>query len=478
MNQAVALLPTSALRWGNAALVAALLGSIGIVALVVLKAPGLAILLPALLLAGCIGAFLFTQPRLNFIVWLGGLAFLFSSEPGFQLHEVAYGLYFYGYLAHWYGRRAFLYKRSIVQGSIDVAVALWLTVGLTLGITLGLLFGGSPQLIRGEAISLTMLAIYFPVKEFCIRDKRGPEIVLAIIVWIGLWIAINNILVARYTFAQATALWEIADVRTSGRELLLTFPGVLLLAVLPALKNKRHQIAVAVIVCVLLVGLILTKSRSFWIEYIVAVTILITVSPAPARRSLVVWCAMGLAFLVVVGLLFFSAYFNLLLAGITSRFASIGAASVDISLVNRFVETETVWRHVSENPILGYGLGRSYSFYDIIAQRTLTRSYSHIGVVTVLYKFGLWGGLLVGFTWLRSMFTIFTSSRTASSASLARPIQRGIFACSLSMILPALTTSVFFEDEKLAAFVLITALGIGIHYRMSPEYRTSDHPTT
>ncbi len=454
-------------RWGNAALIAALLGSICVVGLVAVKAPGLAILLPVLLLAGCTGSFLFTQPRLNFVVWLGGLALLFSSEPGFQLHEVAYGLYFYAYLMHWYARRLFLYRHPIVSGTVDIAVVLWLVLGLALGITLGLLFGADMFRLRGEAIALTMLAIYLPVKEFCIRDEHGPTIILSVMIWIGIWITLDNLLVARQTFAEATQLWEIADVRTSGRELLLTFPGIVLLAVLPAQAKIIRKFAVALLVGVLLVGLILTKSRTFWIEYLVGVVILIAISPKKDRSHLILWCSSGLALLLLGGSIFLSSYFDLIATGITSRFATIGSASVDISLVNRFVETQTVWKHVSENPILGYGLGKTYGFYDIIAQRTLVRSYSHIGVVAVLYKFGLWGGLLVGFTWLRSMFTIFGSSRMADKTPLERSIQRGIFACSLSMILPALTTSVFFEDEKLAAFVLITALGMGIHYRVS-----------
>ena len=109
----------------------------------------------------------------------------------------------------------------------------WFILGpimIGLGIALGLFFGADLVSIRGEAIALTMLAIYFPIKEFCIRDRHGPAIILAILVWIGIWITVDNLLIARQTFAEATMLWEIADVRTAGRELLLTFSGVVLLA--------------------------------------------------------------------------------------------------------------------------------------------------------------------------------------------------------------------------------------------------------
>ena len=462
MRQTALLLHSAALRWGNGALIIALTGLLGSVGLVAWNAPDLTLFLPVVLLALCVGVFLFTKPRLNFIVWLGGLALLFSSEPGFQIHEVLYGLYFYAYLAHWYGRRLLLYKRPIIRGAVDVSVALWLVLGLGLGIALGLLFGADLIRIRGEAIAFTMLAIYFPIKEFCIRDRHGPAIILAILVWIGIWVTVDNLLVARQTITEATMLWEITDVRKAGRELLLTFSGVLLLAILPTIGKRSYQVVVALVLVILLGGLVLTKSRAFWVEYVVAVVVLFAISPGHERKRMIIWCITGTVILVVFILLFLSSYVDLLMAGTSTRFATLGAASTDLSLLNRFVEAEAVLKKVWRNPILGYGFGTDYSFFNIISYTTLTKSHIHVALVAVLYKFGLWGSVLVAYTWILSMLGAFHGSRRKMITTFERSLLRGIFACSFSMILPALTTSVFFEDEKLAAFAIITALGIGI----------------
>jgi len=440
----------------------ALIGSLGVVGLVTWNAPDITVFLPVALLALGVGAFLFTRPRLNFIVWLGGLALLFSSEHGLQIHEILYGLYFYAYLVHWYARRIFLYRRPIMQGPIDVAVGLWLSLGLVLGIALGLLFGADLVSIRGEAIAFTMLAIYFPIKEFCTRDKHGPVIILAILVWMGIWVTADNFLTARQTFAEATMLWEIADVRIAGRELLLTFAGVILLAVLPTLKKKVHVVGVIVLLTVLLGGLLLTKSRAYWVEYLVAVIVLFAISPGRERKRMAVWCITAAIVIVSFSMLFLSSYVDLLMAGTSTRFATLGAASTDLSLLNRFVEAEAVLKKVWRNPILGYGFGTDYSFFNIISYTTLTKSHIHVALVAVLYKFGLWGSVLVAYTWILSMLGAFHGSRRKMITTFERSLLRGIFACSFSMILPALTTSVFFEDEKLAAFAIITALGIGI----------------
>ena len=456
-------------------MVAALAGSLAVVGLIAAKAPDLILLVPLALVAACFGVFLFSRPRLNFIVWLGGFALLLSSEVGLQLHEVVYGLYFYAYLGHWYIRRLFLYKRPIIHGRIDVAVGLWLGLGLTLGVGLGLFFGADLTSIRGEWLALTVIAIYFPIKEFSIREKHGPAILLAILAYMGLWVTFDNVLVASRTLAAATASWEIETVRKAGRELLLTFAGIILLSVLPVLKRRAQQVGLAVVIAILFGGLILTKSRAYWVEYLVAVVVLIAITPGAERRRLVAWCVAGAGILSLISILFLSSYINLLIAGTSSRFATLGAASADLSLLNRFVEASAVLEKVGKNPILGYGLATDYSFFDIIALRTRTRGYIHIGFVAVLYKFGLWGVMLVAYVWLSSLSIAFGDSRRKIFSAFDRATLRGIFACSTSMVLSAVTSSVFFEPDKLSAFIFVTALGIGIHFKYEKMCAQPNH---
>jgi len=452
---------------------AALMGSLGIVGLVTWNAPDLTIFLPVVLLALSAGVILFTKPRFNFIVWLGAFALLFSSEKGIQLHEVVYGLYFYTYLNHWYIRRLFLYNRPIVHGRTDIAFGLWLGLGLSLGVGLSLLFGADLTRLRGEWLALTLIAIYFPIKEFCMREKHGLAILIAILTFIGLWITLDNVLVARHTLASATALWEFETVRKAGRELLLVFSGIMLLSVLPVLKNRAQQIGLAFVLMILLGGLVLTKSRAYWVEFLVAAVILIAIAPGVERKRLMAWCGAGIVILSIVSILFFSTYINLIIVGISSRFATLGAASADLSLLNRFVEASSVMEMVGRNPILGYGLATDYSFFDIIALRTYTRSYVHIGFVAVLYKFGLWGSLLIGYAWLSSLSIAFVDTQRESFSTFERAALRGIVACLASTVLPMITSSVFFESDKLSAFIFITALGAGIHFKYDRDTKAS-----
>ncbi len=446
------------------ALIIALIGLLGIVGLVAWNAPDLTLFLPVVLLALSAGVFLFARPRLNFILWLGGLATLFSSEVGIQAHEAVYGLYFYGYLLHWYGRRIFLYKSRFVRGVEDHAALLLLVFGLLGGIALGLLFDAKLMDMRGEVLSFSMLALYFPVKEFVVREKNGPLIVLALIVWIGLFVTVNNALYTRHQFVEATALWQVADVRIAGRELILTFAAILLVSVLAVVRTRMAVIGVLTMLVTLLAGLVLTKSRSFWVAFLIGGFVLLLLHPAADRRRLLVRSVFALLTLLAAASIAMGPYFTLLLHGVVDRFLSLGATGTDISLLNRFVESNAVRAHTIANPILGYGFGTEYSFYSVAIHATLVKSYIHHGYLAVWYKFGLWGVMLWSVFLLRSAWCALQAARK-SQHPIHRAIMFGVVACFLALPLPAYTHSVFLEGEKLSALALVAALGCGLYQR-------------
>lgn len=457
--------PTAIQRWGDGLLLAAL--GLGILATFGMAwvAPGWLPLLPVVVLALVGGLVLFQHPRANFVVWLLGFPLLLSSDEGIQLHEALYGLYFYAFLAHWYGRRLLLYQSPLVRGFEDRMVVLWLTLGMALGITLGLLFGTDLGPLRGEVIAFSFVAIYFPIREMCRREERGPLLVLLLIVWIGVYVTIDNALVARQRFEAATELWQIADIRTGGRELLLQFGALLVLAVITTTRSWRSRLFFLLMEGMLVSGLILTKSRVFWVSFAMGIILLVAVAKGERREMLAL---LGLGSLALFGfaLLFAGDYLELIILGIRNRILSLNAAGTDVSLLNRFAESAAVRERIWVNPVLGYGLGTEYTYYRLIEQATLTYNYIHNGYLAVWFKFGIWGMMLVGATWGRATWCAWQVGRARTLPPFERMLGYGVLACLLSMVLPAYTTSVFFEDEKLSAFVIAIALGCGLYQRI------------
>ena len=255
------------------------------------------------------------------------------------------------------------------------------------------------------------------------------------------------------------------SVRTGGRELFLTFPGLLVMAVLAGVRRRRIAPVLLVVFAALFAGLILTKSRAFWVAFAMGTVALVLLLRGPRRRQLLLFFGAGLLVLGVLSLFVAGSYLNLLLLGIQNRLLTLGSTSTDVSLINRFVESAAVRERIWQNPVLGYGFGTPYTYFRLIEHATLTYSYVHNGYLAVWYKLGLWGVALVGTAWVRAGWCAFRAGRSRTLPIFERVLGLGVVACLLALLLPAYTTNVFFEDEKLAAFTLVAALGCGLYQR-------------
>ena len=157
----------------------------------------------------------------------------------------------------------------------------------------------------------------------------------------------------------------------------------------------------------------------------------------------------------------------LVATGFIDRLAQLGGGR-DLSMTERYVEAAAALEHVRLNPIIGHGLGTPFRFYNILYHFTTETNYIHIGYIAVWYKFGLWGLALYGTLWLRSLVLTFRAGYGAGSRRLP-PLERalalGATAGLVCLALPAFTVNFFFEDDTLATFAILTALGSSLYYR-------------
>lgn len=450
-------------------------GVVGI-ALLAVKAPQLLPLLPLVIVAGLFAVYTVRSQRLSFLAWFAGFALLLPTSDGIQLRELIYGLFFYSYLGVWYARRWGILKQSIVRGPEDLPFILWLIGGLLIGISTAVLFGANPAQIFADSKALSVVACFFPIKEYCRRNDSGVFHVVCVVAWFGVFITIENLLTTLSVFRSATEVWEIVDIRTAGRELPLTFASILLLSILPTLKSKKVIGLVAFTLVLILGGLLLTKSRTFWVAVVIAFPVLLLLAPKIERRKLLVWSTSGVVCLIGFALLFFGDYFQLIVTGLTTRFESIGTAYSDISLLNRFAETSAVQSEIWKNPILGYGLGTDYSFFHLIFQKSITKAYIHNSLYAVWFKLGLWGVFVISAAWMVAGYKAFKTKNSVHLSSFDRAIARACVACLVCFALPAYTSSVFFEEDKLVSFAIVCALAIGLFQKASDRLTVSNTP--
>ena len=452
-------------RRGELLLYALLTGLIGIVLLGAWTFAEGIIYFPIVILGLAAFCFLFSNPRLNLIVVLLGFVSLTDYNSGFQVIEVLYGLYFITYLGHWFITRIFITREPFVRTATDRAVLIFL-IAVTCYIPIAVVFNGNIYGIFAEWIAFVLLSFYFPIKEEIRNNPKGATIILAIIGFIGVYIAFRNLLNYRAMLSSATQLWQVARGRVVTNDNLLMISSLYGLILFTFSQKWRHQVFSLGAFVLFFSGLILTQSRGYWLAFLLGAGFMFVLLDSSHKKRLILVTFGGTVSLVLVAFFFLQDIFLLVTSGLAERLLSLQTATTaDISLVNRFRETATVWELIRVNPILGYGMGVGYDFFDITMGVTETDAFVHNGYISLWFKYGIIGLGLVLFMWIRSIYNGVRAFRTKLAPPTVRLI--GLFGATTltAFLLSSITSSPFFLNDTLFAFGLLLATAEGAFQR-------------
>jgi len=461
------LTPAAFWRWGRVALAGALVFMLALVLMLAWKAPMGLLTVPVLLLAGVAVWWLVQRPLVHLCVVLGGFSVVAGFGEGFQVREVLYGLYYLSFLAIWFITRLFVYRDPIFEDSADWAMAFFLCwVSVSFGLTL--LFGGSVQGAISEWIAFSMLAFYFPVKEACKSYRRGTEAMIGVLLGLGVFVAVRNLISFQSLLQSAEMVWQIMHGRVITNEILLLVPALIALTGFLHVKKRSHRYVLLAGFLLFFTSLILTQSRAYWIDFGFGFVVLFVLVERWRKYRLLAWSTASFLGLIGITFVFFENLFYLLASGLIDRFLSIGsAASKDISLVNRFYEWNAVWTAIKKNPIVGYGMGVPYSVFDIVSGETITKPFSHNGFLMIWYKFGLIGLVALVFVWGRGLWVGIRTLWQQRVAGRWR-LYGLMMVVSLAAMLPSANTSLpFYTSDTGLAFTIVVGVSMGLHWRKS-----------
>ena len=296
----------------------------------------------------------------------------------------------------------------IIKGSIsyntvlDKAFLLFVSV-LVFSLFNGVLNGANLYPATGEFALFFGLILYFPLRE----NLTNPKFKVILIWTIGLiiiYVLIRNLVNYRTIIAQAVLPWQAEKARVAANELLLLVGASFTMSYAALTSNRLKQL-VSIFTFLAFVGaLILTQSRGYWLAFaITALAIFVIISKKGKTRILLTFFLIsGLS--LIFATIFFGDLLDLVINGILNRFQSIGSGKLDISLLERVLETKTVFQKTLYNPIAGYGLGVEFSKKILFFDHYISTSYVHLGYLATWYKFGLIGLLTNLFIWLYIFF--------------------------------------------------------------------------
>ncbi len=445
-------------RIGNGVLKAGLVAGFSFTALLAWKAPSLLPFIPVLLVAGIIAWYLFQRPLLNLCLVLASFVLIADFEEGIQTTEVLYGLYYLGFLAHWFVTRLFLYRERIFERREERILFLFLVLmSLSIGVTL--VFGGTLRMVMGEWLSLSLLAFYFPVREAVERYSKGLYAMIGVIAWIGLYVLVRNVLNYQEIVMNATYAWQVTRGRAVTNESLLMVPAFISMVYFLYAREWKSRLLTAAIFLAFFGGLILTQSRGYWISFLLGSAFILFIVPPRMKVRLVAAGLLSGLGVLLIAYLVIGDYALLIVTGLFNRFLSIAnAVTSDLSLVNRLRESASVWEYIIHNPILGHGMGTTYRFYDLTFEFTFQRAFIHNGYIALLFKFGVWGlGMMLYFLGciVRRAVRIF---RSRTAPEYARLACLGVAAAFAGFTLSANTSNPFYINDAMFIFAVITGI--------------------
>ena len=465
------------LRAGAAAIVA---GGAALLAAILLLLPSgpLPVLAVGVVAGG--GLALLGVARAGGAVQLGALlvaaAALIGGEAGVSVGEALYLGGSLLYAAGWYGRR--VVGGEPVVTDLDDAVALaWLAGGIGAMMAAGALAGNHPGDLRAEAISLFPFLLYFPIKDAVARRKWGLGLVVAALALYGLYSTVLNALAVRTAVVEATVWYEVANVRFTTGETAMAACLLIGLSALPAVRSLAARGALVAISAGVLAGLLVAKSRGYWISALFGLAVAIAAAPRETRRRQVVYLVGGGVSLAVLATALFYNQVVLLVEGVAMRFASLAtAATTDISLLARYAENRAAWAEIQTNPVLGYGWGRQTTHYSALSEGTSHWSFMHNTYLFVWHKAGLWGLALVLTLWARAGWRAAQAARSRALPLVERAAAAGVVGAAAALALVANTSNPLGIADASLVVVLVLATGHGLGQRAREAGRRAAAP--
>ncbi|HET6567752.1 MAG TPA: O-antigen ligase family protein [Rhodothermales bacterium] len=468
-SSAPILSPEQLWPWGRTLLAAALGVSLLGVLFLAWKLPEALFLTPLVILAGFGAALLCRHPLANLFVLLVGFVCIADKQAGFQIQEVLYGLCFFGYMGYWFVTRSLSHKEAIFEYPEDRMLGgllLWTVPAFALVFV----FHGDASMAFKEWEGLLMLSVYFPVREACVRYRNGTRVIMTAFFVICVFVILRNLWEYHTDLVSAIHVWQVKRERVNTNDNVLMAASVISLTLLVFAEQWRTRLTLLAFFLLAFLGLILTLSRGYWVAFAVGAMGLFLIVEKRQKRRMILFALYGAAGMILIGTVFFGDLMSTVLSGLQTRFTSIGTSTTqDPSVINRLLEAKAVWTWIATNPIMGYGLGVPYHFYDMNYDFTMVRSFMHNAYLSLWYRFGIFGLLLVLYFWATVIFRGVQAFRIRHAERLVRVCGLAAGCALLAFTVSALTSNPFVNDDHLYLLGFLAGLASGTSRRAQQQ---------
>jgi O-antigen ligase len=446
------------LRQGSALLKLGLVLSITAAVGVAFLNPLAALAIPAF--AALISFVAITAHRtdIHVVLFVAGGILLLPDTMSLHAGQMVHIAWFVTFLLFW-TLSQLVNRRPVLQSTTDYLVLGLLVLGVLGGIVVGIVWGGISRTLFGEATALSILALYFPVKDACRRYPNTILLLAAALCMLALVTVVNNILITRAAIVTATQQWQIIDVRAPGNEVLLLIPAVIVPALLAGKQSASRRALLIGLLCIFFMGLIISKSRAYWVAWALGIVSLLILLSPDQRKRLILTLGLSLAGMATLAVIFLGDLAVALVSGSLNRLATLSTAfTADVSMLDRYTEQRALWERIKLNPILGYGFGTEYALYSIQSGGTRIWSYAHNGFLGLWYKTGFFGLLMMAVLWGQAVFLGVRTYRSNALPPVHRAVVLGASCAIVAIMLTIYTSGPFFHYASMCTITTCIAM--------------------
>ena len=377
------------------------------------------------------------------VLVLSGVFFNLSSE-GLSIFDVLFAGLFIGSNALWLINKVLLKREKIAHNLGDFLILSFFFL-LIFNFVVAFLNNNDLMLWLREYFMFSIVLIYFPIRDI-LKDEKDIKSFLkvfaVVVVFCGFYQIylyynrINTDLVYAYELKHGYNFNQTLYTIASIYGFVFTFFQL----------KKRDELLSIIFTGIVVVSLIATFSRTFWVTLAAVIFILFLFFPSKKKVKIVVYLS------VILGIFFISAYLlmkdNLMifLEVIINRFTSSAEGKQDLSVVARLMEWTEVIKQIFNQPLYGKGLGGKFSFYSVIVTHSLHTDIIHNGYLFILFRAGIplslfYFGFIVFYTIRAYDNLIFTKT------GFLRPLAISNLTSILTMYVVNFTSSQFFYRD-------------------------------
>jgi hypothetical protein len=425
------------------------------IAVSVAAASGFLVYVPLVLL-GLTAAILLSRRLAAWLalVILGHLVLFFQRTTEISISEIIFGIVFVAYLALYLVDRIAVKRVPLLTAAGDNALVVFFAVAF-LSVIPAMMFENDLGLWGRELIVLAGLGMYFPLRE-SMTTKEGKRVVLFSFALLAVAVAARNILQYRERLDVIQFAWELVSGRQTANEPLFMAMVVGAGAALGVSKSAWKQVFSAGVFLLFSLSLLVTFSRAYWVGTFVGLLIVFLLLQRRERTRFVATLCVVLLGWIGISWLILGDRFGAVADIVVRRLLSAGYVMKDVSFLTRVEESRVVAEHAFRNPILGYGLGAEFGYYNALKDVTYVNAYIHNAYLWLWFKLGAAGLLsfLVAYAGkIRSGFRTITITNNAD-----RPFVIAAVALLCTMLIISVTSPQFYARDSVLVIALCWAI--------------------